>query len=161
IVMPVTTPFAKVTNTEVLGASIVQHGDTVDEAQAFARRLADEQGLTWVAPFDDPLVVAGQGTVALEMCEDAPPFDDVVVPVGGGGLSSGMALVIDVVSPGTRVTGVQAERFCAMVHALSSHRDALRSEAPLRAPTLGPFGADTLADGIAVKSPGALTKRVI
>lgn len=161
IVMPMTTPFAKLTNTEVLGASVIQYGDTVDEAQAHARQLGVDLGLSWVAPFDDPQVIAGQGTVALELREDAPPLDDVVVPVGGGGLISGMALVLDAMSLQTRVVGVQAERFCAMARAFDSRHSGAEPPPPARAPNLGPFGADTLADGIAVKSPGQLTRPLI
>lgn len=162
IVMPMTTPFLKVTNTEVLGATVVQFGNTVDDARAKARELADTLQLVPVPPFDDPLVIAGQGTLGLEFVEDAPPLDVLVVPVGGGGLMAGVASAVKALSPETRVVGVQASKFCAMTHLLAAQRTgvSLNREA-LAHPSLGPFATDTLADGIAVKTPGELTRRLI
>ncbi len=162
IVMPCSTPFAKVAHTEVLGAEIEQVGETVDDAAKRAAQLVDERGLVLIPPFDDPLVIAGQGTLALELFEDAPHPDVLLIPVGGGGLISGVALVAKAVSPSTRVVGVQAERFCAMTKLFERQLQGVSVvDEPLPDPVLGPFGADTLADGIAVKSPGKLTRRII
>jgi threonine dehydratase len=164
IVMPETTPFSKVSNTLLLGAEIEQVGETVDDARRRAAELVSERNLVLIPPFDDPRVIAGQGTIALEMLEDAPAMDAVVVPVGGGGLISGIALTLKALSPETRIVGVQAARFCAMAQRFEQSRAASgSSEAPrpLVHPVLGPFGADTLADGIAVKTPGELTGPII
>ncbi len=160
IVMPRTTPFIKVSNTEVLGADIVQVGDTVDAARERAAEMAQEQGLVAIPPFDDPLIIAGQGSVALELLADAPPLDAVVVPVGGGGLISGIALAVKALAPQIQVVGVQAERFCAMSH-MFWETHGQQSTGDVAHPSLGPFGADTLADGIAVKTPGLLTRSII
>jgi threonine dehydratase len=162
IVMPLSTPFIKVSHTEVLGARIVQVGDTVDESRARASELAKEQGLIQVPPFEDALVIAGQGTAALELLEDAPAPDVIVVPVGGGGLISGIATVVRALCPATKVVGVQAERFSVMAGLFAAARnpqpqlDNNSKSAPPRR-----FGVDTLADGIAVKVPGQLTRRLI
>ncbi len=164
IVMPETTPFIKVSNTEVLGARVLQVGETVDGASDKARQLAEDEGLVLVPPYDDPFVIAGQGTCALELLEDAPPPDVIVVPVGGGGLISGIALVCERLAPLTKVIGVQAERFGAMVRQFERVRrppDALAAIPDVEDVTLGPFGADTLADGIAVKKPGKLTSEIV
>jgi threonine dehydratase len=162
IVMPTTTPFLKVTNTQVLGATIVQHGTTVDEAQAEARRIAREQQLVPIPPFDDPFIVAGQGTLAVELIEDAPPLDVLVVPVGGGGLISGVAIATRALSPQTRIIGVQVERFSTMTQLLHDKKRGFEPNPDASEhPTLSPFGADTLADGIAVKSPGTLTRHIV
>lgn len=145
IVMPETTPIMKVANTRAHGARIVLHGTNFDEAYAEARRLEREEGLTFVHPFDDPHVIAGQGTIGLEVLEQVPDVDAVVVPVGGGGLVSGLALALKERRPGVRVVGVEAEVLPCM-------KAALRAGAPV---TLDP--ASTLADGIAVKRAGDLT----
>ena len=162
IVMPQTTPFLKVTNTEVLGAKVVQHGSSVDDARQKARELAEQHGFISIQPFDDPLVIAGQGTLGVEFIEDAPPLDMLVVPVGGGGLMAGVAIAARALSPRTQIVGVQVERFCAMTHLVRARR-ATGGSAPfeLSHPALGPYSADTLADGIAVKTPGELTRQVI
>ncbi len=163
IVMPETTPFIKVSNTEVLGANVVQVGETVDGAREHAAKLARERDLVLVPPYEDPHVIAGQGTCALEMLEDAPIPDDVIVPVGGGGLIAGISLVCAHLAPSARVVGVQAERFGAMVRRFEQARrspDVIADIPDVEEVTLGPFGADTLADGIAVKNPGRLTTQI-
>jgi threonine dehydratase len=108
VVMPIPTPFIKVTNTERLGAKVVLHGDTLSDSASHARTLAAERGLTLIHPYDDPLIVAGQGTVALEMLADAPDLDVLVVPVGGGGLIAGCALAARALKPEIEIIGVEA-----------------------------------------------------
>ncbi len=162
IVMPKTTPFLKVTNTEVLGATVVQHGTNVDDARRRALELSEEHGWVSIQPFDDPQVIAGQGTLGIEFLEDAPPLDVLIVPVGGGGLMSGVATVARALSPHTRLIGVQSERFCAMTHLHHARRaDGSSARSNAHVPP-HPFSADySLADGIAVKTPGELTRRII
>ncbi len=143
IVMPLETPFTKVRLTEQWGATVVLHGDTLEGAREHARVLAQEHGLTFVHPFDDPAIVAGQGTVGLEMMADRPPPQDVVVPIGGGGLMSGIATVVKALAPQTRIVGVQVSTYAGY----GTHR----------AGGSPPGGGQTLAEGIAVKAPGALT----
>lgn len=147
IVMPRFTPVVKVQQTESHGAHIVLHGEKFEEASAEAYRLAAARGLTFVHPFDDPAVMAGQGTVAIEMFEDAPQIDTLIVPIGGGGLISGMATVAKARAHPVEVIGVQAELYPSM-HAM------------LRGETVTCDG-DTLAEGIAVKTPGVLTSQVV
>jgi threonine dehydratase len=147
IVMPRFTPVVKVQQTEGHGAHIVLHGEKFEEASDEAYRLADARGLVFVHPFDDPAVMAGQGTVALEMFEDAPTIDTLIVPIGGGGLISGMATVAKSRATPVEVIGVQAELYPSM-HAM------------LRGQTVTCDG-DTLAEGIAVKTPGKLTSEVV
>lgn len=147
IVMPKTTPAVKVMQTESVGGQVELYGDTFDEAYAHARRLEEERGLTFVHPFDDPDVAAGAGTVALEMLEDKPDLDCLVVPIGGGGLMSGMATVAKALNPEMGVVGVEAALFPSMHHALAGQ--------PM------PIGGDTLAEGIAVKEPGQFTRAII
>jgi threonine dehydratase len=147
IVMPKTTPAVKIMQTESVGGNVVLEGETFDEAYAHARKLEQELGLTFVHPFDDPRVAAGAGTVALEMLEDAPEIDCMVVPIGGGGLMSGMATVARALKPGMDVVGVQAALFPSMYAKLAGRDMAC--------------GGDTLAEGIAVKAPGAFTSQVI
>ena len=114
IVMPRGTPNNKVRSTQVLGAEVVLEGDTLAEAAAHARALEKRDGLVFVHPYDDPAVVAGQGTVALEMLEQAPGLEVLVVPVGGGGLVTGMAVAAKALRPGIEVLGVEAKGWCAM-----------------------------------------------
>jgi len=145
IVMPETTPIMKVANTRAHGARVVLHGTNYDEAHAEARRLERAEGLTFVHPFDDPLVIAGQGTIGLEILDQVPDLDAVVVPVGGGGLISGVAAAVKARRPAVRVVGVEAEVIPCMQAAQQAGRPV----------TLAP--AATLADGIAVKRAGDLT----
>ena len=145
IVMPETTPINKVANTRAHGARIVLFGANYDEAYGEARRLEEVEGLTFVHPFDDPQIIAGQGTVGLEILDQVPEVDAVLVPVGGGGLVSGCAVALKARRPAVKVVGVQAE-------VIPSMGAALAAGAPV---TLPP--ATTLADGIAVKRAGALT----
>ncbi|WP_324261230.1 threonine ammonia-lyase [Altererythrobacter sp. H2] len=147
IVMPRTTPAVKIMQTESVGGKVVLEGETFDEAYAHARKLEKELGLTFVHPFDHPHVAAGQGTVALEMFEDAPELDCIVTPIGGGGLMSGMATVARALRPGMDVVGVQAELFPSMYARIRGEDCAC--------------GGDTLAEGIAVKAPGEFTARII
>ncbi|MEL7447153.1 MAG: threonine ammonia-lyase, partial [Pseudomonadota bacterium] len=147
IVMPRTTPTVKVMQTESVGGNVVLEGETFDDAYAHARKLESERGLTFIHPFDDPLVAAGQGTVALEMLEAKPDLDCLVTPIGGGGLISGMATVARDHNPDIEIVGVQAALFPSMwAKVKGEDRDC---------------GGDTLAEGIAVKKPGAFTSKVI
>jgi len=147
IVMPVPTPTVKVMQTESVGGKVVLFGETFDDAYKYARELEAEQGLTFVHPFDDPNVAAGQGTVALEMLESIPSLDMLVVPIGGGGLLSGMGTAARALKPDIGLIGVQAELYPSMYALLKN----------LQMPCEG----DTLAEGIAVKIPGAFTSEVI
>ncbi|MEZ5838300.1 MAG: threonine ammonia-lyase [Geminicoccaceae bacterium] len=147
IVMPEATPFVKVDNTERLGARVVLYGETVDDAATHAFELAAEHGWTFIHPFDDPDIIAGQGTIGLEMLAAAPELDMLVVPVGGGGLISGIATVVRAIRPGIGILGVEAELYPAV-------RQTLHDE-PVMA------GGNTIADGIAVKRPGRLTLEII
>ena len=147
IVMPVTTPDVKVRQTRALGAEVVLTGHDFDEAKAAAAQIEQERGLIFVHPFDDPDVIAGQGTLALEMLEDGPEFDAMIVPIGGGGLIAGMALAVKNASPKTQVLGVQAALFPSMANAMDGGARAT--------------GGNTLAEGIAVKEAGALTREIV
>ena len=147
IVMPVPTPTVKVMQTESVGGKVVLFGETFDDAYKYARQLEAEQGLTFVHPFDDPNVAAGQGTVALEMLESTPSLDMLVVPIGGGGLLSGMGTAARALKPDIGLIGVQAELYPSM-YALLKNVEM-------------PCEGDTLAEGIAVKIPGAFTSEVI
>ena len=144
--MPAATPFSKVTRTATLGAEVVLHGAGYDEAFEHARRLATERGLTFVPAFDDPRVIAGQGTVALEVLADVPDIDMVLVPVGGGGLVAGCALAAAALRPDVRVIGVQSEAHPAFAAALGRAATAV--------------ARPSIAEGIAVKQPGALTVEI-
>jgi len=147
IVMPATTPTVKVTQTAGHGATVVLHGDMFDDAYARARELALENGYVFVHPFDDPQIIAGAGTVALEMLEDAPDLDMFVVPIGGGGLMSGVSIASRSIKPDIELIGVEAELYPSMKCAIQDCRM--------------PLGGDTLAEGIAVKQPGELTSRIL
>ncbi|HVV27716.1 MAG TPA: threonine ammonia-lyase [Rhizomicrobium sp.] len=149
IVMPVTTPFNKVKHTRDFGATVIQHGQSLAEADAEARRIAAAQGLTFIHPYDDPLVIAGQGTLAIEMLEDAPQLDALIVPVGGGGLISGCAIAAKGIKPAIDIFGAQTELYPAM-------RQIMRGMAPAETPS-----AQTIAEGIAVKQPGVLTAAIV
>jgi threonine dehydratase len=147
LVMPAYTPNVKVEHTRRAGARVILDGEDLDQAGALAESLARSEGLVFVHPYDDEVVIAGQGSVALELLEDAPDLDALLVPVGGGGLAAGCAVAARALRPGLRVFGVEAARFPSM-------RQALRGEA-IRC------GRDSIAEGIAVKRPGRLTLPVI
>ena len=147
IVMPRPTPTVKVMQTEAVGGTVVLEGETFDEAYAHARSMERQLGLTFIHPFDHPLVAAGQGTVALEMLEDVPDLDMLVIPVGGGGLSTGMGVAARAIKPDIALIGVEAELFPSMYNKLK-HDDL-------------PCGGDTLAEGIAVKEPGQFTSNLL
>ena len=147
IVMPVTTPFVKVEATQAHGAEVVLEGESVAEAQVRAQTLAAERSLTFVHPYDDPLVIAGQGTIALEMLEDAHDLDTLVIPIGGGGLIAGNAIAARARSPAIEIVGVEAALYPSFWNALSGEDR--------------PFGGSTLAEGIAVKNVGALTLPIV
>jgi threonine dehydratase len=149
IVMPLTTPLVKVTATREFGADVLLHGANYDEAFAEAMRLCDEQGLTFIHPFDDPHVMAGQGTIGLELLEQVPQLEAVVVPVGGGGLIGGVACAIKESRPDVRIVGVQTSRLPSMAAAVEAHQPV----------TIEP--ATTIADGIAVRRAGTLTLPVV
>ena len=147
IVMPVPTPSVKVTQTEGHGARVILHGDMFDDAYAKAREMELEEGLVFVHPFDDATIVAGAGTVGLEMLEDAPDLDCILVPIGGGGLMSGVATAAKAIRPDITMIGVEAELYPSMKCAVEGCNL--------------PLGGDTLAEGIAVKQPGDLTRRIL
>ena len=147
IVMPVSTPTVKVVNTRRHGAEVILTGETVEEAAAFAHAHGRERSLTFIHPYDDPLVIAGQGTLGLEMLGAAPEIDTFVVPIGGGGLISGIATAAKALKPGVRVIGVQAALYPSMYNAIKG--------------TNLPMRGDTLAEGIAVKAPGRITQAIV
>jgi threonine dehydratase len=147
IVMPVSTPIVKVQQTRSHGANVVLVGDSFEAAFTHACKLETEQGLTFVHPFDDPAIMAGQGTVAIEMLEDAPELDMIVVPTGGGGLLSGVAVAAKGMKPGIQIVGVQSNLYPAMY--------CLKTGQKIKS------GGDTLAEGIAVKEPGKNTRAVV
>jgi len=149
IVMPLTTPLVKVTATRDFGAEVVLHGANYEEACAEATRLCTEQRMTFIHPFDDLLVMAGQGTIGLEMLEQVEGLEAVVVPIGGGGLISGIACAVKESNPKVRVIGVQTERLPSMKEAIAEHH-------PVTLPA-----ATTIADGIAVRRAGDLTLPVV
>lgn len=143
IVMPRHTPNLKVTNTRRFGATVHVEGAGVAEAGEYAQRLAAEHGYVFVHPYDDEAVIAGQGTIALEMLADVPGLDTLVVPIGGGGLISGMAVAARAIKPDIEIVGVQTERFPTMKQACAGQPIAT--------------GPPTIAEGIAVKKPGEHT----
>lgn len=147
IVMPRTTPTVKVMQTESVGGTVVLEGETFDEAYAHARSMERQLGLTFVHPFDDPAVAAGQGTVALEMLEDVPDLEMLAIPIGGGGLLTGMGAAARGLKPEIGLIGVQAQLFPSM-YAKLNHLEL-------------PCGGDTLAEGIAVKEPGTFTSAML
>ncbi len=147
IVMPTSTPTVKVVNTRRHGAEVILTGETVEEAAAFAQAHGRKKGLTFIHPYDDPLVIAGQGTLALEMLGTAPELDTLVVPIGGGGLISGMAIAAKALKPDIRLIGVQAQLYPSMYNAIKG--------------THLPMRGDTLAEGIAVKAPGRITQGIV
>ena len=147
IVMPDTTPLVKAENTRAQGATVVLHGETLADSAERAHELERKDGLVLVHPYDDPLVMAGQGTVALEMLESEPNLDVLVVPIGGGGLIAGIAVAARAIRPTIRIVGVEAALYPSFSNAIHG-RDA-------------PIGGATLAEGIAVKTVGRLTLPVV
>ena len=147
IVMPVTTPLVKVASTRAHGAEVVLNGEEISEAQAKCEELFKERGLTLVHPYDDPLIVAGQGTIALEMLEDVPDLDVLVIPIGGGGLIAGNAIAARSVNPKIHIVGAQAALYPSFWNATKGDKK--------------PVGGPTLAEGIAVKNVGKLTLPVV
>jgi threonine dehydratase len=147
IVMPADTPFTKVERTEACGARVILRGAGLAEARLAADETARAEGLTLVHPYDDAKVIAGQGTIALELLADHPALDALIVPIGGGGLISGIAVAAKAINPGIAIIGAQCALYAAMLHALG------------RCPA--PCGGTTLAEGIAVKEPGVLTRPIV
>lgn len=147
IVMPEGTPFVKVKHTKDFGARVVLEGATLSEAYERARTIAKDEGLAFVHPYDDPVIIAGQGTVAIELLEDAPEIDAIVAPIGGGGLISGIATTVEALKPGIDVFGVQTLAYPSMYDVIK--RDTL--------PCIG----STIAEGIAVKYAGDLTRKIV
>ncbi|MDE2379600.1 threonine ammonia-lyase [Bradyrhizobium sp.] len=147
IVMPVGTPMVKIENTRHLGAEVIVTGATLEEAAEFARAHGEAHGMIFVHPYDDPLIIAGQGTVGIEMLAAVPELDTLIVPIGGGGLISGVSIAAKSIKPSLRIMGVQAWLYPSMYNAIH--------EANL------PMRGDTLAEGIAVKSPGRITTEIV
>jgi threonine dehydratase len=147
IVMPEHTPFVKIANTEAFGAEVVLAGETVAEARERALTLGAERGLTFVHPYDDPHVIAGQGTLGAELLEDQPDLDCAILPIGGGGMIAGCAIAMKKMKPGIEIFGVEAALFPSM-------KAALDGVPPV-------CGGQTLAEGIAVKAAGALTLPIV
>ncbi|MDE1948218.1 MAG: threonine ammonia-lyase, partial [Burkholderiales bacterium] len=147
IVMPLHTPTVKVERTLGFGAEVVLHGESFDEAREQALELAEAQSLVFVHPFDDPLVIAGQGTIALEMLRQQPELDTLVVAIGGGGMISGIATAARALAPSMRIVGVQTTRFPSMVNAVQGTSHAL--------------GTSTIAEGIAVGQAGQITREIV
>ena len=147
IVMPRFTPGVKIERTRGFGAEVVLHGDTLDESRIHALRLAEREGLVFIHPYDDEAIVAGQGTVGLEMLRAVPDLDTLIVAVGGGGLIAGLATAAKAIKPGIEIIGVQTSRFPAMVNAIKG--------------THHPQGSSTIAEGIAVGTPGVIPQAII
>lgn len=147
IVMPVGTPMVKIENTRRHGATVIVTGATLEESATFAQAEAAATALVFVHPYDDPLIIAGQGTIALEMLTAQPDLDTLVIPIGGGGLISGMATAAKALKPSMQIIGVQAELYPSMFNAIKGQSLAMRG--------------DTLAEGIAVKAPGVITTEIV
>ncbi len=147
IVMPRFTPGVKIERTRGFGAEVVLHGDTLDESRTHALQLAERDGLVFIHPYDDAAIVAGQGTVGLEMLRAVPELDTLIVAIGGGGLIAGMATAAKALKPDIEVIGVQTSRFPAMVNAIKG--------------THHPQGTSTIAEGIAVGTPGVIPQAII
>ncbi len=147
IVMPLGTPTVKIENTRRHGANVIEGGATLEDAATLATDLGREQRLTLIHPYDDPLIVAGQGTIALEMLASVPDLDVLLVPIGGGGLISGMAVAAKTLKPGIEIIGVQAALYPSMYNLIKGQQLPMRG--------------DTLAEGIAVKAPGRITSEIV
>ncbi len=148
IVMPRGTPLTKIARTRDHGARVIVEGAGLAEASTIATRITAEEGLTFIHPYDDPAVIAGQGTVALEMIEAIPDLDILVVPIGGGGLISGMAIAAKLLKPHIRIIGVQSKAYRSMVRVLAGMDEPVA-------------GGPAIAEGIAVKEPGLLTREIV
>jgi len=147
IFVPVGTPTVKIENTRRHGAKVIEGGATLEEATILAADLGREQRLTFIHPYDDPGIIAGQGTIALEMLAAVPNLDVLLVPIGGGGLISGMAVAAKTLKPGIEVIGVQAALYPSMYNVIKGQQLPMRG--------------DTLAEGIAVKAPGRITSQIV
>ena len=147
VVMPVTTPFVKVAATKAHGAQVLLEGETISEAQARAEAEAKKRGLIWVHPYDDGKVIAGQGTIALEMLEECTDLDTLVIPIGGGGLISGIAVAAKAIKPSIEIVGVESALYPSIWNAIRGDKR--------------PLGGATLAEGIAVTNVGSLTLPII
>jgi threonine dehydratase len=147
IVMPRFTPNVKVEHTRGHGAEVILYGDNFDAAKAHALEIAKARSLVWVHPYDDEKVIAGQGTIALEMLHAVPNLDALVVPIGGGGMIAGMAVTAKAINPSIEIVGVETQRFPSMYC-------AIKGETPQ-------FGTSTIAEGIAVKEPGQITQAIV
>ena len=147
IVMPRFTPNVKVEHTRGHGAEVILHGENFDAAKSFAIDLAAKRSLVWVHPYDDEKVIAGQGTIALEMLAAQPDLDALIIPIGGGGMIAGMAVAAKAIKPTIDIVGVESERFPSMYC-------AIKGETPR-------FGTSTIAEGIAVKEPGRITQAIV
>lgn len=144
IVMPTTTPLIKVNRTKALGAEVILHGDVYDEACEYALQLAKEHGYTFIHPFDDPAVATGQGTIAMEIYKELPLVDIILVPIGGGGLATGVSTLAKLLNPRIRVIGVEPEGAACLTASLKAGK-------VVTLPTV-----NTIADGTAVKTPGSV-----
>jgi threonine dehydratase len=147
IVMPAGTPFTKIARTEGYGARVVLEGESLSDSHAHALRLAKAEGLVLIHPYDDAAIIAGQGTIAGEMLAAVPDLDDLVVPIGGGGLIAGIAVAATALKPQIRITGVEAALYPSMSDALAGRERA--------------YSGATIAEGIAVKAPGVLTREIV
>ena len=147
IVMPVTTPFVKIKATQMLGAEVVLWGETLAESQLRAEKLAADRNLVWVHPYDDPHIIAGQGTIALEMLEDVPDLDILVVPIGGGGLIAGNAIAARAIKPSIQIVGVECALYPSMWNAMQGENR--------------PCGGATLAEGISVSKAGKMAFPIV
>jgi threonine dehydratase len=147
IFVPVGTPTVKIENTRRHGATVIEGGTTLEEAAALAKEYGQSRGLTYIHPYDDPLIIAGQGTIALEMLASKADLDVLIVPIGGGGLISGIAVAAKSLKPAIEIIGVQAALYPSMYNAIKAQSLPMRG--------------DTLAEGIAVKAPGAITSEIV
>ena len=147
IFMPIGTPTVKIENTRRHGATVMEGGSTLEEAAALATDHGREHGLTYIPPYDDPLIIAGQGTIGLEMLAAVPDLDVLIVPIGGGGLISGIAVAAKALKPGIEIIGVQAALYPSMYNLTKGQRLPMRG--------------DTLAEGIAAKAPGSITSAIV
>ena len=147
IVVPLGTPTVKIENTRRHGATVIEGGATLEDAATLAMEHGRKEGLTFIPPYDDPLIIAGQGTIALEMLAAVPDLDVLLVPIGGGGLISGMAVAAKTLKPGIEIIGVQAALYPSMYNLVKGEQLPMRG--------------DTLAEGIAVKAPGRITSEIV